>query len=198
MADQRITLTLPAGIFVYPKLDTPDVFVHPKTGKKGDPTYILNTAYEGDTLKQVQKVITDAAKKLTGEKNPTVPFRTIKSKKGDEYIVLVAKTKRKDKQGNLLRPLIVDAKNKKLPDDVSIGGGTKGKPNITLSVLPDGDGVHAYLNAVQVLDLKEANRSPFDQTEGFEYGAEGEASSGDNDSPPFDTDSADSGDAYKF
>jgi hypothetical protein len=174
---KKIRKVLPAGIAVYPKLNAIDVYQ--PTDKKGRPNgaekrrYITYIKYDDEDHRAVDAWLKKVAKEL-GVEDGKMPWKKDK-KTGD--LLLVATS------GEKYQPLIVDAKNKKIPNSRVIGGGSKLRPSVTVNAYDGfGGGINLYLNAVQVLDLKESDfgKSPFDEQEGFEQEDE------EGDAPEFD------------
>lgn len=165
----KITIITPVGVAMWPKLDKPDTFMP----KKGEPKvrYMVNVAFEPDDLAWMKKEIAKAEKTL-GVVNPkNSPFKVNKK---DNSETLVATS------GADYKPAIFDAKNRRLPDGVVVGGGSKIRLDVTVNAYDGfGGGVNLYINSVQVLDLKEPTWgvSRFEAAEGFEYSGEDESSS---------------------
>ena len=160
----KITFTTPAGIAVFPKLNTVDVYQ--PLDKKGKPSgaekrrFITNIQFSDEDHRAVDAFLKKTAKDL-GVADGKLPWK--KSKK-DGSITLVATS------GEKFKPLAVDAKNQKLPADVIIGGGSKIKLNVTVNAYEGfGGGINLYINAVQVLELQQSafGTSPFEQAEGY-------------------------------
>lgn len=94
------------------------------------------------------------------------------------------------------QPDIYDSTGKKLPKAIKIGNGSKIKVSGTFLTYANGPnfGVTAYLNAIQILELKEYSKNPFGSSEegGFVYGGTEPAnpfgSSDDADEDDADTD----------
>ena len=160
----KITFTTPAGIAVFPKLNAVDVYQ--PLDKKGKPSgaekrrYITNIKFSDEDHRAVDAFLKKVAKDL-GVEDGKLPWK--KSKKNGE-ITLVATS------GEKFKPLAVDAKNQKLPADVTIGGGSKIKLNVTVNSYEGfGGGINLYINAVQVLELQQSafGKSPFEEAEGY-------------------------------
>jgi hypothetical protein len=95
------------------------------------------------------------------------PFKTDK----DGNVTLTAKTGRKNKQGELMRVPMFDARNQKMPEGVYPGGGTVARLDLTLNAMPNDGGLNFYINAVQILKLEENSfgKNNFEPTEGYAY-----------------------------
>jgi len=93
--------------------------------------------------------------------------------------------------GEKFKPPVFDAKNRRLPDSVVVGGGSKVRIGVTVNPFDGfGGGVNLYLNAVQVLDLKqsEAGKSTFEEAEGFAYTGDDDAAADTGSFDPHDGD----------
>lgn len=161
----RLDITI-TGELLYPKLDVPDVYqpLDKKGQPKGEPKigYVTNIIPSDDELKRVRKIFDEALAKEDFD-NPTLP---IKKNKEDKTLSFVARS------GAKFKPPCFDARNKRLPDDVAVGGGTKAKVNCTVNVYDGfGGGINLYINALQILELKEKTfgKSPFEETEGYSH-----------------------------
>jgi hypothetical protein len=109
------------------------------------------------------------------------PWKT--DKKTGEVTLMVS-------SGEDYKPGLYDAKNKPLPADVVIGGGSQLKTNVSPFVYEGlGGGVKLYLNAVQLIKLERGGHgvSPFDEDEGYVAEAAKPQS-------PFDPDAAEGAD----
>lgn len=197
-------------VLVYPKFETPDVYVDPKTKKAGAPSYKTDAkAIEGkeDAMLEAQAFVLAELMKLFPDMDPKTRRRTLpngdtktvhwpfKTHKETGEVTLTAKTGRTDKNKNLLRVPLFGANNKKLPDSIFPGGGTIGRLDLTLNAMPNDGGINFYINAVQVLKLVENSfgKSNFEETEGFVYEPE-EKTEGSN----FESDTANEEDATSF
>lgn len=164
MAQKKERFITPVGTLVWPKLNTPDVY----TPKKGPEKvrYVTNFKLSDEDYKKVLTMLKKKAKELMPDvEKPKLPFK--KDKKTDE-ITLVASS------GVKYRPPVFDAKNKKIPAGVIIGGGSKARLDLTIShyeISAENSGINLYINGVQVIELVEGGqgKSNFDETEGFSY-----------------------------
>jgi hypothetical protein len=140
----KVTFTTPIGVARFPKISKPDT-----TGDYADNKYKTDLVLDSADLKQVKQTITEFAKKEYGDlKNIKLPFGEAKDKETGETTEFVRfKSARK--------PVIIDAKRNKVPDDVEIYGGSKIRVGGTLNAYKKAGnkGVNIYLNAVQVIDL---------------------------------------------
>jgi hypothetical protein len=160
----KITKILPAGIAVFPKLSEVDVYQ--PVDKKGRPSgaekrrYITRVKFNDEDHRTVDAFLKKCAKEL-GVEDGKLPW---KKNKKDNTLELVATS------GEKYRPPVFDAKNRKVPTSVVIGGGSKIKLDVSVNAYEGfGGGINLYINAVQLLDLKESSfgKSNFEETEGF-------------------------------
>lgn len=183
---KKIKKVLPAGVAVYPKLNAIDVYQ--PTDKKGRPNgpekrrYMTYVKFDDDDFRKVDAWLKKCAADL-GVEDGKLPWKKDK-KTGEEWLVATS--------GEKYQPLIVDAKNKKMPNSKVIGGGSKIKLSVTVNAYEGfGGGINLYLNAVQVLDLKESEfgKSPFEESEGYSDDSDED---GEEENSPFDpSDTAD-------
>lgn len=204
-----VTFITDPMVLVYPKFETPDVYVDPKTKKAGAPAYKTDARnIEGtNAIEKAQAFVTAELVKLFPDMDPTTrrrtlpngdtktvhwPFKTDK----DGVTTLTAKTGRTNKAGELMRVPLFGANNKKLPETIFPGGGTVGRLDLTLNAMPNDGGINFYINAVQVLKLEESSfgKSNFAPTEGYAYEPEEPAEPESN----FGGTTADEADATKF
>ena len=163
-ARKYVTYITPPGTAVWPKLDKPDVY----QPKKGDPKirYTCNMSFDEAVMERVKADIWNLIQEHQMDigENKNSPFKT--DKKGNETLFAFT--------GKDHKPLIVDSRNKKLPDSVVVGGGSTIRLDITINPFDGfGGGVNFYINAVQVLNLVEKGafgEARFEQAEGgFQY-----------------------------
>ena len=165
----RVSFTTPVGVARFPKLTKPDT-----TGDYADNKYktdLILTDAELDELEATFKKF--AAEGLPGAKNPHLPISESKNKETGEVVRFVRfKSARK--------PILIDSKRNRLPENVEVAGGSKIRVAGTLNCYEKGGnkGVNIYLNAVQVIDLQQGfNVDDFDDEEGYVA----EESGGNND-----------------
>lgn len=172
-------------VLVYPKFETPDVYVDPKTKKAGAPKYKTDASDLPENSNAIAKAKAFVLKeliKLFPDMNPETRKRTLAN--GDTKTVfwpfkvdkdgverLTASTGRTNKKGELQRVPMFDAKNQKLGEGIYPGGGTVARIDLTLNAMPNDAGINFYLNALQVLKLQESSfgKSNFEPTEGYAY-----------------------------
>jgi hypothetical protein len=159
----KVKFTTPIGVARYPKISKPDT-----TGEYADNKYKTDVVFSDEDLKTVTKQITDFAKesysadelkKIVGSDG--WPIKEAKDKETGEVTTFVRfKSQRK--------PVIIDAKRNKIPDNVEVGGGSRVRVGGTLNAYKKGGnkGVNIYLNAVQVIELQQGfNINDFDEVE---------------------------------
>lgn len=173
----KVTFTTPIGVARFPKISQPDT-----TGEYADNKFKTDVVYSDEDLKALKaKIVEFAAKELPDVKNPDLPIKEYKDKETGEVTTFVRfKSNRK--------PLIIDAKRNKVPDDVTIGGGSRIRVGGTLNAYKKGGnkGVNIYLNAVQVIELVQGmSAKDFEEYEGDDA-YEVEADSGDDAKSEFD------------
>lgn len=166
-----VRVTLPAGKARWPQLDEPKKFKENGV-EVGEPKYGIGVTYEGNDKAQaaVDKIVKDAWQKLAPAefqkkmKDGVTPIKT--PEKGAQYFS--AKT------GAKYKPPVFDAKVKKLPEGVKVGGGSLVKVDVSIVWFKKSAknyGLTAYLNGVQVLKLEEDTwgKPNFDEEEGYEH-----------------------------
>ena len=159
---QSIQFTTPFGTLRYPKVSEPD-----NKGAYADGKFKTDIVFSDDDFAIVEKAVTEAAAKLLPvASNPRLPLFT----EWEEGKGIRLKCE--------YRPAVFDAKNKRLPEDVQIGGGTIARVAATVFAYKIGSntGIGIRLGKVQVKKLVEyhgGNASPFEETDGFTL--EGEA-----------------------
>jgi hypothetical protein len=199
-----ITYITEPMVLVYPKFETPDVYVDPKTKVAGKPCYKTDAKdlpENSQAISKAKEFVLAELVKLFPDMDPVTRKRTLKN--GDTKTVfwpfkvdkdgvesLTSKTARTNKSGQLMRVPLFGANNKQLPEGIFPGGGSIGRLDLTLNAMPNDGGINFYINAVQVLKLQESSfgKSNFEPTEGYVYEPE-------EDTGNFSTDEAD---ATKF
>jgi len=166
---KKVTIILPAGIAVWPKLDQVDVYQ--PTDKKGRPNgaekrrFITRVKYNDEDHRKVDDFLKQCLKdfdledgKLPWKKDRKTGELTLQATSGEKY-----------------RPPVFDAKNRKVPGKIIIGGGSTIKLDVTVNPYTGfGGGINLYINSVQLLDLKQRDANRFEETEGFTYGGDDE------------------------
>jgi hypothetical protein len=203
-----ITLITDPVTLVYPKFETPDVYVDPKTKVAGKPCYKTDAKdiEGGQAIAKAQAFVLAELVKLFPDMDPVTrrrtlpngdtktvhwPFKVAK----DGVVTLTAKTARTNKAGELMRVPLFGANNKQLPESIYPGGGTVARLDLTLNAMPNDGGINFYINAVQVLKLQESSfgKSNFEPTDGYVYEAPEEP-----EEPKGNFADADEADATKF
>ena len=185
----------PKGTASYPYLTKPDTKFNP------DGEYKVSLIVDGDAAsktidllaEQHDAAVSKAKKENAGKrvKEGELPF--IGNDDGTVTFKFKLKAKVTPKNGNQFeqKPLLFDAKGKPLVGEPKVGGGSTIK--VSYEVVPyytaiAGAGVSLRLKAVQIIELKEysgggnAESYGFCEEEGFE--------AGEDDTPPFDADTA--------
>lgn len=158
---KKINAILPAGIACWPKLNEVDVF----TPKKGEPKrrYTINLKFNDDDHRKVDAWLRKCAKEFGDDvgANTNSPWKKDK-KSGD--ITLFAFS------GEKFKPPVFDAKNRRLPANVVVGGGSKVRLDVNANPYDGfGGGINLYINAVQVLELTQGGQSRFEEAEGYAH-----------------------------
>jgi hypothetical protein len=169
---KKVTIVLPAGIAVWPKLD--QVEVYQPTDKKGRPSgaekrrFITRVKYNDQDHRKVDDFLKQCLKDFDLE-DGKLPWKKDKKTGG-----LTLEATSDD------RPPVFDATNRKVPAKVIIGAGSTIKLDVTVNPYTGfGGGINLYINSVQLLDLKQRDANRFEKTEGFTYG--GDDDDGDDD-----------------
>lgn len=160
----KLVLVTPAGSLCWPKLFKPALN-----------TFNQSYEYSTDIIFQKDdpgvKELVNAVKEFQAEQDagPRLPFSVDKDA---GTIVLKAKSKAVVNGEKRLLP-IVDAKKQDITENPNLGNGSLAK--LSVAFVPyeqQGGGVTCYLQAVQILRVKEYNPGvdAFDEEEGYEYG----------------------------
>jgi hypothetical protein len=166
---KKVTIILPAGIAVWPKLDQADVYQ--PTDKKGRPSgaekrrFITRVKYNDEDHRKVDDFLKQCLIDFDLE-DGNLPWK--KDRKTGELTLQAT-------SGEKYRPPVFDAKNRKVPGRIIIGGGSTIKLDVTVNPYTGfGGGISLYINSVQLLDLKQRDGNRFEETEGFTYGGDDE------------------------
>tara|TARA_Y100001938_G_C8090094_1_gene434502 strand:- start:2146 stop:2757 length:612 start_codon:yes stop_codon:yes gene_type:complete len=180
---KSLKLTTPKGTAIYPWLNEPN--------RKFDPAgvYAVNlrmTADEAETfINKITEVRDEHHQSQTKElkkklKKADLPVIEVVDDQGNETGEIELKCKLKasyeyDGKTITQRPVMIDAKQQKVSDDVRVGSGTTMKVGVEVRpwyVPSQGVGVSLRLKVVQIIDLVEfgggAGGFDFDDEEGFE------------------------------
>lgn len=166
---KKVTIILPAGIAVWPKLDQADVYQ--PTDKKGRPSgaekrrFITRIKYTDEDHRKVDDFLKQCLIDFDLE-DGNLPWK--KDRKTGELTLQAT-------SGEKYRPPVFDAKNRKVPGKIIIGGGSTIKLYVTVNPYTGfGGGIKLHINSVQLLDLKQRDANRFEETEGFTYGGDDE------------------------
>lgn len=152
---KRDNVTTKTVTLQYPKIQKPDTYGKYATGK-----YVTNFSFPAKEDEDAFKaVLRSKAKELMPKTSkPKMPWKT-----DDEGEVTF-------KASSKYKPLIVDSKNKNVPESARIGGGTKARLIVAFNSYEGR--LSLYLNQVQIKELVEweskAQQSQFDETDGYE------------------------------
>jgi hypothetical protein len=150
----KIPFITPFGILRYPKISEPDT-----KGAYADGKFKTDIVFGDSDFAIVEKAIKQAAAKLLpATKSLRLPlFTDWEEGKGIRLKCTY-------------RPVVFDAKNKKLPQGLLVGGGTIARIAAAIFAYKGGANteIGIHLGTVQVKELVECGGpSPFDETEGF-------------------------------
>jgi hypothetical protein len=162
------------GTLRFPKLNEPDEY-------EGKVFYSSPVVVDAAELSRVKKLLTDFGKKSFPDAEKIwLPIK--RDKKDDSIVFFDIKWKKEDDEGNLKRPLIVDAKRKQVKG-VQIGAGTLVKIKVTgmdfepTKLTGDLPGVTLLPEAIQIKKLVEGR----DALAGFSDDEEGWSADGEQD-----------------
>jgi hypothetical protein len=169
---KKITVTLPKGTLVYPKLNKVDEF-------KGKRRFITRIKFDDENHRKVDAWLKKAAKELGAPEGTKLPWK--KDKKTGELTIQAT-------SGEKYPPALLDAKGKEIPRaKVEVGGGTVAKCEVTANYYDGfGGGINLYLGFVQILELKKRGFN-VQEEEGFVYEDDG-SDEGDAEAPQAQTD----------
>ena len=168
---EKVTIVLPPGIAVWPKLDRVDVYQ--PTDRKGRPNgaekrrFVTGVRYSEENHRKVDQFLKQCLKDFD-LKDGKLPWR--KHKKTGGFTLEATSDD---------RPPVFDAKNRGVPAKVIIGCGSTIKLDVTVKPYKGfGGGINLCINSVQLLDLKQRMANRFQETEGFTYRDEDETDDG--------------------
>ena len=143
----KTSFTTPIGVARFPKISKPDT-----TGDYADGKYKTDVVFSDADMKAVKAQIVAFAKEQYGDDLSKIrlPIGEHTDKETKEVTTYVRfKSARK--------PIVVDAKRKRLPEGVEVGGGSRIRVGGTLNAYKaaGNTGVNIYLNAVQVIELQQ-------------------------------------------
>jgi DNA-directed RNA polymerase len=143
--DKYVNFATPKGVARYPKIIEPDT-----KGEYADNKHKTELVLSAEDTKSFRQQALAAAKQLLpGVKNPKIPFKSSPDKKTGEVVEsFIFKSTKK--------PLILDAKKNRI-NPKNIGAGSVLKIGGSFAAYEKGPnkGITAYLDAVQVIELKE-------------------------------------------
>jgi hypothetical protein len=117
---KKITVTLPKGTLVYPKLNKVDEF-------KGKRRFITRIKFDDENHRKVDAWLKKAAKELGAPEGTKLPWK--KDKKTGELTIQAT-------SGEKYPPALLDAKGKEIPRaKVEVGGGTVAKCEVNCELL---------------------------------------------------------------
>jgi hypothetical protein len=184
---KKVTIILPAGEAVWPKLNEVDVYQ--PTDKKGRPNgaekrrYITRVKYNDDNFRKVDDFLKEQLVKfdledgkLPWKKDKKTGLLSLEATSGEKY-----------------RPAVFDAKGNKVPAKVIIGGGSILKLDVTVNPYTGfGGGINLYMNAVQLLKLVQREENRFEaEEEGYTFDGSDEDS---ENASPFGAEGSDEAD----
>jgi hypothetical protein len=180
---KSITVTLPKGVAIWPKLNEVDVYQ--PLDKKGKPNgkekrrYITRLEFNDEDHRKVDKYLKDQLKKadLEGGKLPWREEKKDGKKTGKLHLEVAT--------GEKYPPPFVDAQGNDVPrSKVKIGGGSILRVGVTVNPYDGfGGGINLYINFVQIIELKKSQRTiEVEKEEGFVWGEDAD----DNDDTDLD------------
>jgi hypothetical protein len=175
---KKVTIILPPGEAIWPKLNEVDVYQ--PVDKKGRPSgaekrrFITRVKYDDDNFRKVDEFLKQCLKdfdledgKLPWKKDKKTGLLSLEATSGEKY-----------------RPAVYDAKNRKVPAKVIIGGGSVIRLDVTVNPYTGfGGGINLYINAVKLLKLVQRDVNRFEEEEGFSYNGDDEEEDTDTSAP---------------
>jgi hypothetical protein len=176
---KRVTVTLPRGTLIWPKLNKIDVYQ--PVDKKGRPNgaekrrFITNIEFNDEDHRKVDAYLKKCLKDFDLE-DGKLPWK--KDKKTGK--LQLQATSGEDKP-----PQLLDAKGNEVPrSKVQVGGGTVAKVDVTVNPYTGfGGGINLYINYVQIIDLKVPQRFQVQEEEGFTYQGGDDEDEGEAEAP---------------
>lgn len=188
MADNNKPITSPKGKFRYPKLTEPD------TKYKEEGQYTVGLVLDADSpeakrlIKTIDAMAQEKLAEVVAEAKPADkkkwainnnPYTMLEDREtGEEtgevsfkFAMKASGVSKKTGKPWERKPVLFDAKGKRITEDLNIGGGTIGKVSFTMiPYAPNtkiGVGVSLKMEAVQIIDLKTGGERSADDY-GFE------------------------------
>ncbi|MFI4971117.1 MAG: hypothetical protein ACHP7H_00440 [Hyphomicrobiales bacterium] len=176
---KKISVTLPKGAAVWPKLNEVDVYQ--PVDKKGKPSgaekrrFITRLEFNDEDHRKVDAYLRKqlADNDMEGGKLPWRDEKKDGKKTGKKHLEMTS--------GEKFPPPFIDSKGNDIPrSKVKIGGGSILKINVTVNPYTGfGGGINLYMNDVMIVELKQRVRNQIEAEEnGFVY--DGNASGDDS------------------
>lgn len=158
----KVSIILPKGTAVFPKLNEIDVYQ--PVDKKGRPNgaekrrFITGIQFDDENHRKVDEYLKKQLKAFDLE-DGKLPWK--KSKKDGTLSLQMT-------SGEDYPPPFVDAKGNEVPrSKVKIGGGSVLKVDVTVNPYTGfGGGINLYINSVQIIELKQRSNNRFEAEEG--------------------------------
>jgi hypothetical protein len=176
---KKITVTLPKGVAIWPKLNEVDVYQ--PVDKKGKPSgaekrrFITRLEFNDEDHRKVDAYLRKILKDNDME-DGKLPWREEKKdgkKTGKKHLEMTS--------GEKYPPPFIDSKGNEIPrSKVKVGGGSVLKIDVTVNPYTGfGGGINLYMNDVMIVELKQRERNKMAVEEGgFVY--DGDASDEDD------------------
>jgi hypothetical protein len=169
---KKITVTLPKGVAIWPKLNEIDVYQ--PVDKKGRPNgaekrrFITRLEFSDEDHRKVDAYLKRqlAIADLDGGKLPWKEEKKDGKKTGKLHLEATS--------GEKFPPPFVDAQGNEVPrSKVKIGGGSILRLGVTVNPYTGfGGGINLYINFVQIIELKKSQRAiDVEKEQGFVYNA---------------------------
>jgi hypothetical protein len=176
----KVSVILPKGTAVFPKLNEIDVY-QPKTpsGKNNGPEkrrYITNVKFSDEDHRKVDGYLKKQLKANGLPETAKLPWK--KDKKDGSLSLQMT-------SGEDYPPPFVDAAGNEVPrNKVKIGGGSIIKPDVSINAYDGfGGGINLYINQIQIIELKTRVLNKFEaEAGGYTYnGGDADATTEDLD-----------------
>lgn len=196
---KKITVTLPKGVAVWPKLNEVDVYQ--PLDKKGKPNgaekrrFITRLEFNDEDHRKVDAYLKKVLKDHDME-DGKLPWRDEKKdgkKTGKKHLEMTS--------GEKYPPPFIDSRGNEIPrSKVKVGGGSVLKVDVTVNVYTGlGGGINLYMNDVMIVELKQRERNKMAAEEGgFVYDGDADDDNEDDDGAPEAPSSTDLDDDIPF